>query len=107
MISLKPRGTGGRGSSSAGEWEQWPDQADTSSPDQGNEDDDLQRAIAASLADPNQGVHVDQWLDLHTFDVRLSWDISYARGCQHAANLARCLEHIEIDIHELNMCVIS
>ena len=55
IISLKPRGSGKQGSSSAGEWEQWPEEAGNAS-GQGKEDDDLQRAIAASLADPDQGV---------------------------------------------------
>ncbi len=57
LISLKPRGSAARGSdgNTAGEWEQWPDEGGASSSRHGNEDDDLQRAIAASLADPEQG----------------------------------------------------
>lgn len=57
LISLKPRGSGGQGSNgnSAGEWEQWPDEGAAASSGHANEDDDLQRAIAASLADPEQG----------------------------------------------------
>lgn len=57
MISPKPRGSGRQGSSSAGEWEKWPEEGGTASAGQGqDDDDDLQRAIAASLADPDQGV---------------------------------------------------
>ncbi|KAL3148824.1 hypothetical protein ABBQ32_001704 [Trebouxia sp. C0010 RCD-2024] len=60
LISLKRRGSGGgvgRGPAAAGDWEQWPEEAAAGSPagGQGNEDDDMQRAIAASLADPDQG----------------------------------------------------
>lgn len=56
LISLKPRGSavGSSSTHAGGEWEQWPDEAGSSG--QGNEDDELQRAIAASLADPDQGV---------------------------------------------------
>lgn len=70
LISLKPRGSAGAGRGSAGgEWEQWPDEAGASNSGRDTEDDDLQRAIAASLADPDQGglpynmkqsVHVSQ-----------------------------------------------
>jgi hypothetical protein len=70
LISLKPRGFGGASRGSAGgEWEQWPGEGGASNSGHGAEDDDLQRAIAASLADPDQGglpynikqsVHVDQ-----------------------------------------------
>ncbi|DBA91903.1 TPA: hypothetical protein ACH3X2_003809 [Trebouxia sp. C0005] len=56
LISLKPRGSGGGSRGSAGgEWEQWPDEGGASNSGRGAEDDDLQRAIAASLADPDQG----------------------------------------------------
>ena len=55
LLNLKRRGSGRAGSSSAGEWEQWPEEAATVSAGHGNEDDDMQRAIAASLADPDQG----------------------------------------------------
>ena len=54
LVSLRPRGAAPQPSSSsspAGDWEQWPDDEGTA-----NEDDELQRAIAASLADPAQGV---------------------------------------------------
>ena len=58
LISLKPRGSaiGSSTTHAGGEWEQWPDEAGAGSSGQGNEDDELQRAIAASLADPDQGV---------------------------------------------------
>lgn len=52
LVSLRPRGAAAQASSSsqAGEWEQWPeDEGNT------NEDDELQRAIAASLAHDQQG----------------------------------------------------
>ena len=54
---MKPRGSGGQGSNgnSTGQWEQWPDEGAAASSGHANEDDDLQRAIAASLADPEQG----------------------------------------------------
>lgn len=56
LISLKPRGSGGASRGSAGgKWEQWPDEGGASNSGHGTEDDDLQRAIAASLADPDQG----------------------------------------------------
>ncbi len=56
LISLKPRGSGGGNRGSAeGEWEQWPDEGGASNSGHGAEDNDLQRAIAASLADPDQG----------------------------------------------------
>ncbi|DBB15256.1 hypothetical protein WJX82_009066 [Trebouxia sp. C0006] len=56
LISLKPRGSvGGSRGSAGGEWEQWPDEGGASNSGHGAEDDDLQRAIAASLADPDQG----------------------------------------------------
>lgn len=55
LVSLRPRGSAAQASSSrqGGEWEQWPEaEGDT------NEDDELQRAIAASLANPAQGDHI-------------------------------------------------
>lgn len=61
LISLKRRGSGAVGSSpaAAGEWEQWPEEAAGGSTageaGHANEDNDMQRAIAASLADPDQG----------------------------------------------------
>ena len=58
LISLKPRGSGGASGTnpSAGDqWEQWPEEAAVSVNGHASEDDDLQRAIAASLADPAQG----------------------------------------------------
>ena len=56
LINLRHRGSGRAGSSAPqGEWEQWPDEA-AGMAGQSNEDDDMQRAIAASLADPDQGL---------------------------------------------------
>ena len=53
LVSLRPRGgtaQASSGSNPGGEWEQWPEAEGSA-----NEDDELQRAIAASLADPTQG----------------------------------------------------
>lgn len=53
LVSLRPRGgtaQASSGSNPGAEWEQWPEAEGGA-----NEDDELQRAIAASLADPAQG----------------------------------------------------
>lgn len=56
LINLRRRGSGGAGRSAPqGEWEQWPEEGGAGTAGQSNEDDDMQRAIAASLADPDQG----------------------------------------------------
>lgn len=52
LIQLRPQGAASQGSSShgaQGEWEEWPEAEGS------GRDDELQRAIAASLADPAQG----------------------------------------------------
>ena len=57
LINLRRRGSGRADSSGPqGEWEQWPEEAAAGTVGQNKEDDDMQRAIAASLADPDQGI---------------------------------------------------
>lgn len=59
LINLRRRGSGSVGSSAAqGEWEHWPEEGAAGTAGQSNEDDEMQRAIAASLADPDQGLRL-------------------------------------------------
>ena len=60
LICLQPRGSGGgtgRSQSAGAQWEQWREETVVSATGPASEDDYRQRAIAASLADPEQGMY--------------------------------------------------